>query len=62
MIFSDFLGQSNTQLLIKLGMFSKIDVAREIQAQFQRASESGNEIARMLEVGKHHYNRKHGGY
>ncbi|XP_004292295.1 PREDICTED: uncharacterized protein LOC101306595 [Fragaria vesca subsp. vesca] len=43
----------------KLGSRDAFDVAREIQAQFQRASESGNEIARMLEVGTHPYNRKH---
>ncbi|KAK9944340.1 hypothetical protein M0R45_009913 [Rubus argutus] len=42
----------------KSGSRDAFDVAREIQAQFQRASESGNEIARMLEVGKHPYNRK----
>ncbi|KAL6963628.1 hypothetical protein U1Q18_034635 [Sarracenia purpurea var. burkii] len=29
------------------------DVLREIQAQFERASESGNELAKMLEVGKY---------
>lgn len=45
----------------KSGSRDAFDVAREIQAQFQRASESGNEIARMLEVGKHPYNRKFGG-
>ncbi|PRQ25118.1 hypothetical protein RchiOBHm_Chr6g0280091 [Rosa chinensis] len=43
----------------KPGSRDAFDVAREIQAQFQRASESGNEIARMLEVGRHPYNRKH---
>lgn len=36
------------------------EVVKEIEAQFQRASESGNEIAQLLEVGKLPYNRKHG--
>ncbi|KAK9938086.1 hypothetical protein M0R45_014845 [Rubus argutus] len=36
--------------------------AWEIQAHFKRASEFGNEIARVLEVGKHRYKRKLGGY
>lgn len=36
------------------------EVVREIEAQFQRASESGNEIAQILEVGKLPYGRKHG--
>ncbi|GLT96877.1 hypothetical protein SLE2022_144700 [Rubroshorea leprosula] len=35
------------------------EVAREIEVQFGRASESGNEIAKMLEVGKLPYQRKH---
>ncbi|CAK9316055.1 unnamed protein product [Citrullus colocynthis] len=35
------------------------DVAREIEVQFERASESGNEIAKMLEAGKLPYQRKH---
>ncbi|KAL5562388.1 hypothetical protein UlMin_032135 [Ulmus minor] len=35
------------------------EVIREIEVQFERASESGNEIAQLLEVGKHPYNRKH---
>jgi hypothetical protein len=34
------------------------EVAKEIEAQFLRAAESGNEIAVMLEVGKHPYGRK----
>lgn len=36
------------------------EVAREIEVQFMRASESGMEIAKMLEVGKLPYQRKHG--
>lgn len=36
------------------------DVATELEVQFVRASESGNEIAKMLEVGKLPYQRKHG--
>lgn len=35
------------------------EVAREIEVQFLRASESGNEIATILEVGKFPYQRKH---
>jgi hypothetical protein len=37
-------------------------VAKEIEFQFERASESGNEIAKILEVGRLPYNRKHGVY
>ncbi|XP_052192313.1 protein ALTERED PHOSPHATE STARVATION RESPONSE 1 [Diospyros lotus] len=33
------------------------DVLREIQAQFERASEAGNELAKMLEVGKFPYKK-----
>ncbi|CAN6821251.1 unnamed protein product [Brassica oleracea] len=37
------------------------EIAKEIEAQFLRAAESGTEIAVMLEVGKQHPNaRKHG--
>lgn len=36
------------------------EVVKEIEAQFQRASESGSEIAQLLEVGKLPYHRKHG--
>ncbi|KAJ7978690.1 Protein of unknown function (DUF630 and DUF632) [Quillaja saponaria] len=39
-----------------------VEVAREIEIQFVRASESGTEIAKMLEVGKLPYDRKHGVY
>lgn len=38
------------------------EVAKEIEVQFERASESGNEIAKMLEAGKLPYQRKHGEY
>ncbi|OIS99679.1 PREDICTED: uncharacterized protein LOC109231270 [Nicotiana attenuata] len=38
------------------------DVVKEIQVQFERASESGNELAQMLEVGKLPHNRKHASY
>ncbi|KAL1188508.1 Protein ALTERED PHOSPHATE STARVATION RESPONSE 1 [Cardamine amara subsp. amara] len=34
------------------------EVGKEIEAQFLRAAESGNEIAVLLEVGKHPYGRK----
>ncbi|KAJ6708100.1 hypothetical protein OIU85_028381 [Salix viminalis] len=37
-----------------------LEVAKEIKMQFERASECGNEIAKMLEVGKLPYQRKHG--
>nr|GEU47795.1 nitrate regulatory gene2 protein-like [Tanacetum cinerariifolium] len=35
------------------------DVVKEISAQFDRASECGNELAKILEVGKVPHNRKH---
>ncbi|XP_010515622.1 PREDICTED: uncharacterized protein LOC104791429 [Camelina sativa] len=35
------------------------EVAKEIEAQFLRAAESGSEVAVMLEVGKHPYGHKH---
>ncbi|MCD7463990.1 hypothetical protein HAX54_051888 [Datura stramonium] len=38
------------------------DVVKEIQVQFEQASESGNELAKMLEVGKLPHNRKHATY
>ncbi|XP_009605340.1 protein ALTERED PHOSPHATE STARVATION RESPONSE 1-like [Nicotiana tomentosiformis] len=41
---------------------SDSDVVKEIQVQFERASESGNELAIMLEVGKLPHNRKHATY
>lgn len=37
------------------------EIVREIQVQFERASESGSELAKFLEVGKLPYKRKHGG-
>lgn len=36
------------------------EVAKEIETQFVKAAESGSEIAKLLEVGKHPYGRKHG--
>ncbi|KAE8663509.1 kinase family protein [Hibiscus syriacus] len=36
------------------------ELAREIQVQFVRASDSGSEIGKLLEVGTLHYQRKHG--
>ncbi|XP_041010267.1 nitrate regulatory gene2 protein-like [Juglans microcarpa x Juglans regia] len=44
------------------GPLSVSQVVQEVEVQFDRASESGNEVARMLEVGKLPYNRKHGVY
>ncbi|XP_060176254.1 protein ALTERED PHOSPHATE STARVATION RESPONSE 1-like [Lycium barbarum] len=41
---------------------SDSDVVKEIQVQFERASESGSEVAKMLEVGKLPHNRKHATY
>ncbi|KAK4775330.1 hypothetical protein SAY86_010265 [Trapa natans] len=35
------------------------EVMKEIEIQFERASEMGNEIAKMLEAGKLPYHRKH---
>lgn len=37
------------------------EVVREIQVQFERAAECGNELAKMLEVGKHPYHPKNQG-
>lgn len=44
------------------GSLNVFEAAKEIEDLFQRASECGNEIAQMLEVGKLPYNRKHGIY
>ncbi|XP_061344117.1 protein ALTERED PHOSPHATE STARVATION RESPONSE 1-like isoform X2 [Gastrolobium bilobum] len=44
------------------GSRNPLEVAKEIQLQFQRASDSGVEIAKILEVGKLPHNRKHGAY
>ncbi|MCD7450583.1 hypothetical protein HAX54_007379 [Datura stramonium] len=41
---------------------SDSDIVKEIQVQFERASESGNELAKLLEVGKLPHNRKHATY
>ncbi|GLT63230.1 hypothetical protein SLA2020_358080 [Shorea laevis] len=41
------------------GLRDVSEVAREIEVQFMRASESGNEIAKILEVEKFPYKRKH---
>lgn len=43
------------------GLKGDSEVVREIQVQFERASESGSELAKFLEVGKLPYKRKHGG-
>lgn len=43
------------------GFKADSEVVREIQVQFVRASESGSELAKFLEVGKLPYKRKHGG-
>ncbi|KAK4437569.1 protein ROLLING AND ERECT LEAF 2 [Sesamum alatum] len=44
------------------GFKGDAEVVREIQVLFERASESGNELAKFLEVGKIPYKRKHGGH
>ncbi|XP_028768103.1 nitrate regulatory gene2 protein isoform X2 [Neltuma alba] len=49
-----FRGRSGTR--------DAFEVAREIEVQFRRASESGTEIAKMLEAGKLPYNKKYGAY
>ncbi|KAI3736447.1 hypothetical protein L6452_15988 [Arctium lappa] len=38
------------------------EVVKEIQTQFNRASESGNDLSKILEVGKLPHNRKHVAY
>ncbi|CAN4112615.1 unnamed protein product [Withania somnifera] len=38
------------------------DIVKEIQVQFERASESGNELCKMLEIGKVPHNRKNATY
>lgn len=38
------------------------EVVQEIKTQFDRASESANEVSKMLEVGKLPYNQKHSVY
>ncbi|KAL3813973.1 hypothetical protein ACJIZ3_015241 [Penstemon smallii] len=42
------------------GFKGDAEVVKEIQVQFDNASESGNELAKFLEVGKVPYKRKHG--
>ncbi|OWM84006.1 hypothetical protein CDL15_Pgr004437 [Punica granatum] len=41
------------------GFRGVFDAVKEIKIQFERASEAGNEIAKMLEAGKLPYRRKH---
>ncbi|KAJ9550198.1 hypothetical protein OSB04_014243 [Centaurea solstitialis] len=41
---------------------SDSEVMKEIQTQFDRASNSGNELSKILEVGKLPHNRKHVAY
>lgn len=38
------------------------DVLKDIQAQFYKASESGNELAELLDAGRLSYHKKHGSY
>ncbi|KAK7299794.1 hypothetical protein RJT34_10622 [Clitoria ternatea] len=44
------------------GSRNPLEVAKEIQLLFQRASDSAAQIAKILEVGKLPYNRKHAAY
>ncbi|XP_051133920.1 protein ALTERED PHOSPHATE STARVATION RESPONSE 1 [Andrographis paniculata] len=44
------------------GFKGDYDVVREIKVLFERASDSGDELAKFLEVGKLPYKRKHGGH
>ncbi|KAK6946520.1 protein of unknown function DUF630 [Dillenia turbinata] len=44
------------------GSLEATEVVREIQVQFERASECGNELVKMLEVGKQQYHRKGAAY
>uniref|UniRef100_A0A5B6YH29 DUF632 domain-containing protein n=1 Tax=Davidia involucrata TaxID=16924 RepID=A0A5B6YH29_DAVIN len=46
----------------RVGLRGDSEVVREIQVQFERASESGIELAKMLEVGKLPYHRKNATY
>ncbi|KAH7518283.1 hypothetical protein FEM48_Zijuj09G0155100 [Ziziphus jujuba var. spinosa] len=43
----------------RAGPRNPFEAAMEIEFEFQRASECGNEISRLLEVGSLQYNRKH---
>ncbi|KAK4378170.1 hypothetical protein RND71_000032 [Anisodus tanguticus] len=55
-------GKSNVNGFKARAFKDDSDVVKEIQVQFERASESGNELAKMLEVGKVPHNRKHATY
>uniref|UniRef100_A0A2N9I6S8 DUF632 domain-containing protein n=1 Tax=Fagus sylvatica TaxID=28930 RepID=A0A2N9I6S8_FAGSY len=44
------------------GSLNAFQVAKELEVLFERASDSGNEVAKLLEVGKIPYNRKHAVY
>ncbi|KAK3015180.1 hypothetical protein RJ639_005326 [Escallonia herrerae] len=44
------------------GFRDDCEVVKEIQVQFERASDSGSELAKILEVGKQPHNRKHAAY
>ncbi|KAL6514161.1 hypothetical protein OROHE_019148 [Orobanche hederae] len=46
----------------RAGFKGDSEVVREIQVQFERASECGGELAKFLEVGKLPYKRTHGGH
>ena len=46
----------------RVGLQGDSEVVREIQVQFQRASDFGSEFANMLEVGKLPYHRKNAIY
>ncbi|MCL7039771.1 hypothetical protein MKW94_007634 [Papaver nudicaule] len=46
----------------RVGFTTVSEVVREIKAQFERASDSGIEVAKILEAGKLPYNRKNAVY
>lgn len=46
----------------RTGFRNDSEVVKEIQVQFDRASESGSELAKVLEAGKVPHNRKHAAY
>ncbi|KAH6767284.1 hypothetical protein C2S52_018267 [Perilla frutescens var. hirtella] len=42
------------------GFKDDLEILKEIQVQFERASQSGNDLSKFLEVGKLPYKQKHG--
>lgn len=52
----------NDHAAFRPGSRNPLEVAKEIEILFQKASESGAHIAKILEVGKLPYHPKHGAY